>query len=171
MKNLLTPAVMAMGLLVLSNSALAQGDPQAGQAKAATCVACHGEDGNSPAPNFPKIAGLGENYLYKQLQDIKLGKPEEGGRYVPEMTGLLDGMSAEDLRDLAAFYADQTMSLTGSTEAQVRVNSGAMLDSLTLGENLYRYGNPGSNVPACTGCHSPRGLGNDPAGYPRLSGQ
>lgn len=173
MKKLVTPAVLAMGLLVLSNTAAAQteGDAQAGKAKSQTCVACHGEDGNSPAPNFPKIAGLGENYLYKQLQDIKLAKPEEGGRYVPEMTGLLDGFSDQDLRDISAYYAEQSMTLTGSKEAQVRVNSGMMLDSLALGRNLYRFGNSETKIPACTGCHSPTGQGNAPAGYPRLGGQ
>ena len=46
-----------------------------------------------------------------------------------------------------------------------------MVDALTLGERVYRAGNPATGVPACTGCHAPDGKGNAPAGFPRLSGQ
>lgn len=140
--------------LIASPWALA-GDATAGQAKTAACVACHASDGNSPAPNFPKLAGQGEKYLYKQLQDIK-----SGDRAVPEMTGILDPLTDQDLQDIAAFYADQTMQLSGAKE-----------EKLALGEKIYRAGNLETGVPACIGCHSPSGNGNSPAGYPALGGQ
>ena len=54
---------------------------------------------------------------------------------------------------------------------EVLTNSGAMVDGLALGEQLYRAGNLETKVPSCTGCHSPKGLGNDPSFVPRLSGQ
>ncbi len=166
MNNFFKQAMVAVGLIAAAQGALAAGDAAAGESKVAVCAACHGADGNSPAPNFPKLAGLGEKYLLKQLQDIKAGN-----RQVVEMTGLLNSMSDQDLADIAAFFNSKTMQLTGAKELTLMVNSGAEVDGLKLGERIYRAGNPEVGAPACTGCHSPRGLGNGPAGYPRLSGQ
>lgn len=135
--------------------AMASGNAAAGEEKTATCVACHGADGNSPSAAFPTIAGLGEKYLLKQLQDI-----QSGIRPIPEMTGMLDNMSEQDLADIAAFYDAQERQLVGAVE----------LD-LELGERIYRGGNVETGVPACIGCHAPTGNGNDPAGYPALGGQ
>lgn len=166
MKIVIRNIVMLVSLTGLSSMAFAIGDPDRGEGLTATCVACHGADGNSPAPSFPKIAGLGERYLLKQLLDI-----QSGAREIPEMTGLLDNASEQDLADMSAFYASQAMQLSGAQPLTVRLNTGQEVDALELGERLYRSGNPESNVPACSGCHSPSGLGNDPARYPRLGGQ
>ncbi|TQV70736.1 cytochrome c4 [Exilibacterium tricleocarpae] len=165
MKRVLKYALISLSLAAFAQGAAA-GDAAAGESKAGTCVACHGSDGNSPAPNFPKLAGLGEKYLYKQLRDIK-----SGARPVVEMTGLLDNMSEQDLRDIAAFYDGNAMQLAGAKDIKVRLGSGVETDGLKLGAQVYRAGNLETGVPACTGCHSPTGMGNDPAGYPRLGGQ
>lgn len=143
-----------------------QGNAQAGSEKVAICAACHGADGNAPVSMYPKLAGLGEKYLYKQLQDIKTNV-----RPVPEMTGMLTGLSDQDLADIAAHYAGQKIQLAGAQELEVRINSGDMVDGLALGRDIYRFGNPETGVPACSGCHSPTGVGNEPAGYPRVGGQ
>lgn len=143
-----------------------EGDAKAGKEQSAVCAGCHGTDGNSPAPSFPKIANLGEKYLFGQLKHIR-----DGSRSVVEMTGMLDGKSDQDLLDLAAYFNEQTMQLSGAKEATVKVNAGIEVDALALGERVFRSGNLETGVPACTGCHSPRALGNDPAGFPRLSGQ
>lgn len=156
----------ALILLGVANWALAAGDASKGKELTAMCAACHGADGNNSAPSFPKLAGLGEKYLAKQLLDI-----QSGSRAVAEMSGLLNGLSAQQLRDMAAYYASQSMQLSGAKETEVQVSSGESVNSLKLGEEIYRNGNLETRVPACTGCHSPRGLGNAPAGYPRLSGQ
>ncbi|GAA5315957.1 MAG: c-type cytochrome [Candidatus Pelagadaptatus aseana] len=166
MKNVFKPVLMMMSLAMVAEGTLAAGDAAAGEGKAVMCAACHGADGNSAAPSFPKLAGLGEKYLTKQMLDVK-----NGNRQIPEMTGMLDNMSEQDLADIAAFFNSKTTQLSGSKEMEVQVNSGAKVDALALGEKLYRGGNAEVGVPACTGCHSPKGLGNDPAGYPRLSGQ
>lgn len=142
------------------------GDAEAGEAISQSCAACHGADGNSPASAFPKIAGLGEKYLTKQLRDIK-----SGSRVVAQMAGQLDNKSDRDLKDLAAYFNSQNIQLAGAKVLKVKINSGIEVDALKLGERVYRAGNHESGTPSCTGCHSPRGLGNDPAGYPRLSGQ
>ncbi|KFE56540.1 c-type cytochrome [Pseudomonas syringae] len=131
------------------------GDPAAGQAKTAVCGACHGPDGNSLAPNFPKLAGQGQRYLLKQLHEIKDGK-----RVVLEMTGLLTNLNDQDLADIAAYYGGQKGSVGAADEKLV-----------ARGEALFRGGKLDQGMPACTGCHSPNGVGNAQAGFPHLGGQ
>lgn len=131
------------------------GDPAAGKAQVVVCSACHGADGNSAVPTFPKLAGQGEKYLYKQLKDIR-----DGARPVPTMAGQLDGKSNQDLANMAAYFASQA-STGGQTDPAL----------LALGEAVYRGGIPERNVAACAACHSPTGKGNAPAGFPRLAGQ
>lgn len=178
MKNLVKNALFSLGIIAVAQTAFATGDATAGADKVAVCAACHGADGNSPAPNFPKIAGLGDKYLLKQLRDIQAWdletdatKKAQVGRAVPEMTGMLAGLTDQDLQDIAAHYDEQSIQLTGAKDIKVRTNSGIEVDGLELGERVYRSGNLANGVPACTGCHTPDGLGNPPAGYPRLSGQ
>lgn len=161
MNKALVTLLLTLGITGLAHAA---GDAAAGQGKAALCGACHGPDGNSPAPNFPKLAGQGERYLLKQMQDIRAGSkpgaPEGTGRKVLEMTGMLDTFSDQDLADLAAYFASQKMSI-GAADPQL----------VEAGEALYRGGKLADGMPACTGCHSPNGEGNAPAAYPRLGGQ
>ena len=142
----------SFGVVTLANAA---GDADAGKEKVATCAACHGADGNSAVPTFPKLAGQGEKYLLKQMQDIR-----DGARPVPTMAGQVDNMSDQDLADIAAFYA-----------AQPRSGGQADPALLELGEKVYRSGVAERNVAACTACHSPTGKGNAPAGFPALAGQ
>ena len=145
----------ALVMVLVSAHALAAGDSEAGQAKAATCVACHGIDGNSAVPTFPKLAGLGHKYLLKQMQDIR-----DGRRPVALMAGQVDNMSDQDLADIAAFY-----------NAQSRTGGMADPEKVALGRKVYLAGIAERQVPACSGCHSPTGNGNGPAGYPALGGQ
>ncbi len=166
MKNRITHLFLVLSLLSMAPGAMAVGDAARGEALTAVCAACHGPDGNSPAPNFPKIAGLGDKYLLKQLVDIKTGT-----RVVIEMIGILDNMSVQDLADLAAFYDAKPLQLAGAKPLSVTTNNSEEVDGLELGEKIYRAGNLETEVPACSGCHSPRGLGNEPAAYPRISGQ
>ncbi|WP_226703261.1 c-type cytochrome [Microbulbifer elongatus] len=166
MNSIIKKAALALGMVAFAQVGYAAGDASAGQTKAAMCVACHGADGNSPAPTFPKLAGLGEKYLLKQMHDVK-----NGDRVVPEMTGMLDNMNDQDLEDIAAFFASQNIQISGSEAFSVMLNNGDNVDGLELGRKIYRAGNASSGVPACMGCHSPTGQGNAPAGYPRLSGQ
>ena len=148
--------ILAGLLLGLSQTAAAQtGDAANGKELSVTCSACHGADGNSAAPTFPKLAGLGEKYLLKQMTDIR-----DGARPVPTMVGQVDNMSDQQLADLAAFYA-----------SQARSGGQANPDLVALGEKVYRAGVAERNVAACTACHSPNGKGNAPAGFPALAGQ
>ena len=150
-QSLLFMALLSMGAAVNASS----GDADAGQVKAATCVGCHGVDGNSALPAFPKLAGLGHKYLLKQMQDIR-----DGRRPVALMAGQVDNMTDEDLSDIAAFY-----------DAQERSGGMSDPDKVALGRKVYLAGIADRQVPACSGCHSPTGNGNSLAGYPSLGGQ
>ena len=152
MNKILVSLLLTLGITGLAHAA---GDATAGQSKAAVCGACHGPDGNSAAPNFPKLAGQGERYLQKQIHDIK-----EGRRPVLEMTGILDNMSEQDIADIAAYFASQKMSVGAADPALVK-----------RGEELFRGGKLEDGMPACTGCHSPNGAGIAAAGFPHLGGQ
>ncbi|HWR79796.1 MAG TPA: c-type cytochrome [Pseudomonas sp.] len=152
MNKLLVSLLLTLGITGLAQAA---GDAAAGQAKVAVCAGCHAADGNSAVPNFPKLAGQGERYLLKQLQDIKAGD-----RQVVEMTGILTNVSEQDMADMAAYFASQSMSIGAADPAQ-----------LVAGQALYRGGKLNEGMPACTGCHSPNGAGNAAAGFPRLGGQ
>ncbi len=152
MNKVLMSLLLTLGITGMAHAA---GDAAAGQGKVAMCGACHGADGNSLAPNFPKLAGQGERYLLKQLNDIK-----SGDRQVVEMTGLLNNLSEQDLADIAAYYASQKMSV-GAADPKL----------VARGEALFRGGKLEEGMPACTGCHSPDGAGLDAAGFPQLGGQ
>ena len=134
---------------------LGLGNIQSGKEKAETCIACHGEDGNSVVGLWPSLAGQNTNYLKKQLRLIQSGE-----RPIPVMNGQLDGYDDQDLEDMAAYYASKKNKI-GEASA----------DLVEQGFKLYYAGSLEKGIPACTACHSPRGRGNSPAGYPLLSGQ
>ena len=153
MKHLLQ---LAIGLsLLVSLPVMAAGDADAGQAKTAMCAACHGADGNSLVPMWPKIAGQHAAYLERQLGLIK-----SGNRSVPEMAGIVTGLTEQDMADIAAYFSAQAISAGTADEAL-----------LATGERLYRAGNSDTDIPACMSCHGPVGEGNPLAGYPALAGQ
>lgn len=161
MNKVLVSLLLTLGI---TGAAQAAGDAAAGQNKVMLCAACHSTDGNSAAPNFPKLAGQGERYLLKQMKDIKAGStpgaPEGVGRKVLEMTGMLDAFSDQDLADIAAYFASQKGSTGAADPALVE-----------RGEALWRGGKLAEGMPACTGCHSPNGAGLAAAAFPRLAGQ
>jgi len=148
-----------------ATQALAAGDAAAGESKVAMCSGCHGSDGNSMVAAFPKLAGLGEKYMTQQLRLIKSGE-----RVIVEMTGMLIASSDQDLQDMAAFYDSKTRQVSGAQDITL-VGISNPEEALDYGENVYRGGNMKTGVASCTGCHSPSGNGNGPAGYPGLGGQ
>ncbi|WP_373386715.1 cytochrome c [Pseudomonas alcaligenes] len=156
MNKVLVSLLLSLGVSVAAQAANPiVGDAEAGKAKVAVCGACHGADGNSAAPNFPKLAGQGEKYLLKQLHDVKSGK-----RQIVEMTGMLTNLSDQDLADIAAYFASQKMSV-GAADPKL----------VERGEALFRGGKLAEGMPACTGCHSPDGAGLAAASFPKLGGQ
>ncbi len=93
--------MISLGVAV-SAPASAGGNAAAGKQKAQACAGCHGEDGKSPAPQNPNLAGQYESYLLHALQEYK-----SGGRNNSLMKGMVEGLSKEDMKDLAAWFASQ----------------------------------------------------------------
>ena len=131
------------------------GDAAAGQGKSAVCAACHGQDGNGVNPIWPKLAGQHEAYLARHISLI-----QSGDRQVPEMMGIVANLTAQDIQDLSAFYADKSLKPGVADESLME-----------RGARIYRAGNAEEEVPACMSCHGPSGQGNPFAGYPVVSGQ
>jgi cytochrome c553 len=131
------------------------GSAEKGQAKAAPCVACHGVNGNSVNPVWPNLAGQHETYIRRQLAAYK-----NDARQDPLMTPMAKPLSDEDMADLGAYFAAQTP--TGMEAEPSKVS---------LGQRLYRGGDPKTGVAACGACHGPGGDGNPAAGYALIRGQ
>jgi cytochrome c553 len=101
MNKTISLVTLAMALAA-SAPILASGSADAGKAKSTTCAGCHGADGNSPTPMFPKLAGQHEDYLFHSLQGYKTGK-----RKNPIMQGQAANLSDQDMKDLAAYFSKQ----------------------------------------------------------------
>ncbi len=129
-------------------------DLQAGEEAAAICLGCHAADGSALLPEYPGLAGQGTKYLYDQMLLIR-----SGVREIPLMAGQLDSMSDETILNIAAWYASLPPRQGQSLE-----------ENLEMGERIYRAGIAEKSVSACTSCHGPTGIGNDPAGFPSLKG-
>ncbi|MBL8482772.1 MAG: cytochrome c [Rhodocyclaceae bacterium] len=86
----------------LSVSIAHAGDASRGKELSAPCAACHGADGNSVAPDFPRLAGQYETYLFRALQDYKWG-----ARKNAIMAGQVEKLEKRDMADLAAYFASQ----------------------------------------------------------------
>jgi len=121
----------------------------------AVCAACHGADGNSGTPAYPKLAKQHPEYLVKQLQEYKSGKRKNA-----IMQGFAATLSDDDMKNVAYWAASKTAKPGFAKEKEL----------ITMGERIYRGGISDRQVPACAGCHSPSGSGI-PSQYPRLSGQ
>lgn len=148
--------VATLVALISISSAHAAGDSSKGEVIVGkVCAACHGFDGNSFLPANPSLAGQHEEYLLKQLTEFK-----SGARNNPVMAGMVANLSADDMRNVAAYYASQTRKQMGAKDK----------DLVAQGRKLYRGGNPSNGVAACAGCHSPNGAGI-PAQFPRLANQ
>ena len=153
---------LAAIVLFSSNAVFAQdsaeksaGDAENGKKLSQACVACHGADGNSTNPIWPKIAGQHSSYLAKQLADFKSDKRKDA-----LMKGMVAPLSPQDMADLSAYFSSQSTKPGSADESKV-----------ALGKALYKGGNLQTKVAACAACHSPEGKGNPAAKYPRVSGQ
>jgi cbb3-type cytochrome c oxidase subunit III len=130
---------------------LAKGEASFG----AVCAACHGADGNSGTPAYPKLSQQHPEYLVKQLQEFKSDK-----RNNAVMKGFAAALSDEDMKNIAYWV----------TSKKAKPGFAKDKELVALGERIYRGGIADRQVPACAGCHSPNGAGI-PSQYPRLAGQ
>ena len=124
------------------------------------CAACHGADGNSAQPANPNLAGQHADYTLKQLVNFKSQGDKPAERSNPIMAGMVANLSAEDMRNLAAYFENQKPRPRTARDPQL----------VKLGQTIYRGGVAARGVAACTACHGPSGAGV-PAQFPRLAGQ
>lgn len=142
-------------LLVLSTVAAEANDAaRAEEIVQGKCFICHGVDGESSSPVFPRLAGQNEAYVVRQLQDYRSGK-----RVSTTMQPMVADLSEADFVALGKYFSSRPThghQLEDSELAQV-------------GAFVYKRGNPWSGVAACAGCHGPSGYGTN--ALPRLAGQ
>ena len=148
-------AALARGPATASDSPFTSGKVADGATKSAVCSACHGPNGNSVNPDWPRLAGQSAVYIAEQLRLFR-----SGARANPVMQPLATPLSDQDISDLAVYYEAQTP--TG-LEADPSYWQG--------GQALYLRGDRARAVPACVACHGPVARGNLAAGYPALRAQ
>jgi len=100
MKRALTLLSFGAVLAFASTQLLANGNAAAGEQKAAVCFACHGKDGNSVAPQYPRLAGQYNEYIQQVLHEYK-----DGRRNNAIMKGMDAGLSEQDIEDVAAYFS------------------------------------------------------------------
>jgi len=146
--------IAALAILLAPLAAQSGDASKAISLSASLCASCHGEDGNSAVPLFPKLAGQQAVYLLRELKDYKSGK-----RANEVMQPIVSGLSDDDLANLAAFYASQKPAPGTVTDPSL----------LSVGKNLYLKGNDDNGIPTCESCHEVDGSGGGK--FPRVAGQ
>ncbi len=146
MRSALRAALLAALVALQATSAAAQ--VPAAPAKVALCVACHGEGGNSVITTNPILAGQTARYLYLQLRDF-----QEGRRSDPLMSPMVAGLSREELRELADYFAAQK----------------PKPQSFNVDGEKARLGKLKADETLCTMCHLGGFLGQNE--IPRVAGQ
>lgn len=143
--------LLGAGLSAGSALALEPGDPQRGQAAAATCTACHQANGsgmNVPGgESWPRLAGQDAGYIEKQLHDFKSGR-RQNASMMPFATMLDD----QQIADVAAYYSQMEITpASGGEEASDAV--------MARGEQLANRGDWDDYIVSCSSCHGPGGTG------------
>ena len=118
------------------------------------CFVCHGTDGESSSPLFPRLAGQHARYVERQLADYKSGR-----RKSTTMQPMVDDLSAADFKALGLYFE--------SRKPQAHAVSDPELAQ--VGRFIFARGNPFSGVAACSTCHGATGGGTET--LPRLAGQ
>jgi cytochrome c553 len=153
-----TPAaapVAAAGAPPDMDAPFTQGNAANGASKAAVCASCHGPNGNSVNPEWPRLAGQSAVYIAEQLRLFRAGV-----RNNPVMKPLAATLTDQDIDDLAVYYEGQTPQGLEADPSYWKA-----------GEALYLRGDRTHEVPGCVACHGPVGRGNLAAGYPALRAQ
>lgn len=131
------------------NQRIGLGDPVSGRDKSALCQGCHGEDGNSPAPTFPKLAGQWSDYIQKQVREF-----QNGARYNETMTDVAASVdNFNDLFDIAAYFASQKQ--MAGTPIENEEERKLYLE----GQKLFTQGNERTGAFRCIKCHGEYGRG------------
>ena len=125
------------------------------------CSGCHGMDGNSTAPTFPRLAGQQASYIVTQLKNFRSHQRSDPAGYI-YMWGLSRHLTDEQIEGLGDYFSKQMAH---------RSAWGGQADPklLAAGKEIYEKGVPDQNVIACMACHGPRAQGM--GAFPRLAFQ
>jgi cytochrome c553 len=118
------------------------------------CALCHGADGDSSSPLYPRLAGQHHQYIAKQLGDFKSGR-----RKSDTMNGMSQDLTPEEMLALGVYFEQKPTKPREARDA----------DLAAVGRYIFHRGNDFSGVAACTGCHGENGHGTE--ALPRLAGQ
>ncbi|SET23872.1 c-type cytochrome [Thalassotalea agarivorans] len=165
MKTVIFSLLLGLGAIASANAA--EGNVDAGKTKAATCAACHGQNGIGIADNYPNLAGQHAEYIVKQLKAFK-----DGSRGDAVMAPMAMPLSDQDMADLGAYFASLDMSgaAAGGDTADAAPAKVEYIANAAAGRALYENGDAARNIPACTGCHGDNG-DSKVLIYPNLSNQ
>jgi cytochrome c553 len=122
------------------------------------CSNCHGLDGNSVSPNFPRLAAQQEAYIVAQLSQFRSHNRSDPAGFI-YMWGLSKHLTDDQIKGLAAYFAAQKSSANAAGDATL----------MAQGKEIFEKGIPSSNIPPCATCHGADATGNGT--FPRLAGQ
>ena len=147
------PLLAAMALLLLGVAQAA--DPaRAEEIVQGKCFICHGTDGESSSPVFPRLAGQHASYVARQLGDYKAGR-----RKSSTMQPMVEDLSPADFQLLGAYFESRQPLAHKVDDPELA----------QMGRFIFQRGNPYSGVAACATCHGAAGAGSET--LPRLAGQ
>jgi cytochrome c553 len=147
-------ATLAIALGLASQAAAGADLKRAEQIVAGKCFLCHGLEGDSSSPLFPRLAGQHADYIARQLADFKSGK-----RRSETMSDMAKDLTPEEMKALGAYFQSKTVEPRQTRDP----------DLAAVGKYIFHRGNSYSGVAACAGCHGEKGLGTPQ--LPRLAGQ
>ena len=146
---------LAGALLIAAASSQAADDKaRAEEIVQGKCFICHGADGESSSPVFPRLAGQHSRYIERQLADYKSGK-----RASSAMKPMVEDLSPSDFKALGAYFESRKPQAHKVDDPELA----------QVGRFVFLRGNPYSGVAACAGCHGAKGDGTET--LPRLAGQ
>jgi cytochrome c553 len=125
---------------------------------AQVCSNCHGLDGNSISPNFPRLAAQQKNYLVAQLKGFRSHNRADPAGF-EYMWGLSRSLTDHQIDGLAEYYGRQRPTPLSASAVELA----------SAGRTLYLEGNSDRSIPPCMGCHGPDAQGTEQ--FPRLAGQ
>lgn len=149
---------IALALLSLFNVAATAAEQDAKALASGVCSACHGPEGRSVSPVFPRLAGQQSAYIMLQIDAFR-GHVRSDPNAQAYMWGMSSQLGDDTIKDLANYYAAQKP-VPGQAGDPKLVAAGA---------EIYVNGIPAQGVPACASCHGANAEGA--AAFPRLGGQ
>lgn len=147
------PLLAALLGIAATAGALAD-DPRAVEIVQGKCFICHGADGESSSPVFPRLAGQHARYIERQLADYKHGRRKSSA-----MQPMVEDLAPEDFKLLGVYFESRKPQAHKVDDAELA----------QVGRFVYQRGNPYSGVAACAGCHGAAGAGTEL--LPRVAGQ